>query len=179
MDIQTTDLEGLYLIKLDKHIDSRGMFQKPYSYEAFKAWGLETDFREGYYSISASGVLRGMHFQTPPADHAKLVYVSQGCILDVALDIRVGSPTYGQYFSRELYPEACEALYLSRGFAHGFRSLGDGSVVNYLQTSCYDSEHDGGVRLDSFGFDWGVAEPILSERDQSFPTLVDFISPFV
>ena len=131
---------------------------------------------------AGDGFPRGLLFDLGKwgaADHAKLVYVSQGCILDVALDIRVGSPTYGQYFSRELYPEACEALYLSRGFAHGFRSLGDGSVVNYLQTSCYDSAHDGGVRLDSFGLDWGVVEPILSARDKTFPTLADFVSPFV
>jgi len=179
MELAVTPLAGLYLLKLDKHMDARGLFQKPYNYELFKRWGLETDFREGYYSISARGVLRGMHFQTPPADHAKLVYVSQGRILDVALDIRVGSSTYGKYFSRELYPGACEALYLPRGFAHGFQSLEDDSVVNYLQTSCYDGAHDGGVRLDSFGFTWDVAEPILSARDKTFPTLAEFMSPFV
>lgn len=179
MDIQATALEGLYLLKLDRHIDARGLFQKPYNYEAFKAWGLEMDFRESYYSVSARDVLRGMHFQAPPADHAKLVYVSHGRIMDVALDIRVGSLTYGQYFARELYPEANEALYLPSGFAHGFHSLEDGTVVNYMQTSCYDSTHDGGVRWDSFGFAWVVVDPIVSVRDQKFPALSDFKSPFV
>ncbi len=131
-----------------------------------------------YYSVSSKGVLRGMHFQTPPSAYAKLVYVSHGRVLDVALDIRKGSPTYGKALAKELSLEAATALYLPSGFAHGFLSLEDGSVVNYAQTAGYDPAHDGGIRLDSFGFDWGVASPILSDRDKTFPTLAAFDSPF-
>lgn len=179
MKFQETNLSGLYVVGLERHMDGRGLFQKPFNQKDFQAHGLETNLCECYYSVSTKDVLRGMHFQAPPADHAKLVYVSHGRILDVALDIRRESPTYGKYFSCELSPRACEAIYIPRGFAHGFRALEDNSIVNYVQTSCYDSAKDCGIRLDSFGFDWGVRTPILSERDQSFPLFKKFESPFL
>ena len=119
-----------------------------------------------------------MHFQTPPYDHVKVVYVCKGKILDVVVDIRKNSNTYDKYFSIELNENNGTYLYIPKGLAHGFKSLEDDSIVNYMQTSCYNNEHDCGISYNSFGFDWGITAPIISERDKHFPNLANFNSPF-
>lgn len=119
-----------------------------------------------------------MHFQTPPAQHTKLVYVNKGSIVDVVLDIRPNSATYGRYFNITITDTAPKLVYIPEGLAHGFLSLQENSVVSYIQTSVYSKDNDEGVRWDSFGFDWAVNSPILSTRDQSFKTFSDFKSPF-
>jgi dTDP-4-dehydrorhamnose 3,5-epimerase/CDP-3, 6-dideoxy-D-glycero-D-glycero-4-hexulose-5-epimerase len=119
-----------------------------------------------------------MHFQTPPMDHVKLVYVIAGKIHDVCLDLRSNSKTFGKYFDCMLSGDDSYYLYIPKGIAHGFASLEDNTVVHYAQTSCYSQEHDSGIRYDSFGFIWNVRDPIVSDRDKSFPAFADFHTEF-
>ncbi len=119
-----------------------------------------------------------MHFQIPPYHHSKLVYVSQGRILDVVVDLRRKSVTYRKSFSIELNVDNGRFLYIPVGFAHGFLSLENDTIVNYAQTSCYSKEHDKGVLFNSFDFQWNVSNPIVSDRDLSFEELHIYESPF-
>lgn len=178
MEIITTPFEGLFVLKTVNHQDIRGGFQKLFNIDAFKVHNLGVNFKEMYYSVNHKDVLRGMHFQTPPHDHEKLVYVSNGRIKDVVVDIRTSSSTYGKYFVVELDGHSGMYLYIPKGFAHGFLSLEDNTIVNYAQTSGYNQEHDCGIDALSFGFDWGVTKPIRSGRDLTFTTLDQFKSPF-
>lgn len=179
MKITETLLAGVYIIEPDVFHDERGDFVKLFQKETFLDSKLECDFIESYYSISKKNVIRGMHFQTPPADHTKLVYVTSGKIMDVVVDIRAGSPSYGTYASTELSSENHKLLYIPSGFAHGFRSLQKNSCVVYSQTSKHALENDKGINIYSFGMDWGIKKPIVSARDQAFPNLNDFKSPFI
>ncbi len=120
-----------------------------------------------------------MHFQTPPHEHIKLVYVPHGRILDVVLDIRKESSTYGKYFSTELSSENGKVLIIPKGFAHGFKSLEDNTNVTYMQTTCYAPNNDNGIKYDSFDFDWDCDEAKISDRDLSFKTLNTFHTPFI
>lgn len=178
MNLIPTDFNGLFVLETACFQDNRGRFQKLFNYDFFKKNNLETDFKEFYYSISQKNVIRGMHFQFPPYEHTKLVYVSKGKIRDVVVDLRKCSNTYGKCFSVEL--NACEGqyLYIPKGFAHGFLSLEDDTIVNYAQTSGYSKEHDHGIAYDSIGFDWDVKEPVISGRDLAFVPLENFKSPF-
>lgn len=178
MEIKSTVFEGLYLLETINFQDDRGGFQKLFNYDFFHAQGLDTDFKESYYSVSRKNVIRGMHFQLPPFEHTKLVYVSKGRILDVVVDIRKQSSTFGKCFSIELDDRKAQYLYIPKGFAHGFLSLEEGSIVNYAQTSCYSKEHDCGVAYSSIGYNWGVDKPIVSGRDLTFEQLENFKSPF-
>lgn len=178
MKINSTPFEGLYILETINFQDDRGDFQKLFNYDFFKENGLDTDFKEFYYSVSRKNVIRGMHFQLPPFDHTKLVYVSKGRIKDVVVDIRKMSATYGQCFSIELDDTKAQYLYIPKGFAHGFLSLQDNTVVNYAQTSCYSKEHDCGILFSSIEIDWGVEHPIVSGRDLNFEPLDTFNSPF-
>jgi dTDP-4-dehydrorhamnose 3,5-epimerase len=178
MEFIETKIEGLYLIKPNILGDARGKFIKTFHLDTFKEKGLSGDFQESFYSTSQKNVLRGMHFQTPPYDHEKLVYVPCGSILDVVLDLRKNSPTYGKSVSQHLNSENGHLFYIPKGCAHGFLSLEDNTYVTYMQTSMYAPNNDEGVHYASFGFDWGVANPIVSERDQAFVSLADFDTPF-
>jgi dTDP-4-dehydrorhamnose 3,5-epimerase len=167
--------------ELQYHVaaDHRGDFVKSFNKTLFRNLGFETEFTESFYSVSVSRVLRGMHFQRPPADHAKLLYCVSGSILDVAVDLRRGSPTYGGYAAFELSAEAHTAAYLPRGMAHGFYVTQGPAQVVYHVSSEYSPSHDAGIRWDSFGFDWPDKEPIISKRDSEFQSLNKFDSPFV
>lgn len=178
MTIEKTPIEGLLILHTDNFQDNRGGFQKLFNHDFFAEHGLAADFKEFYYSLNRKNVVRGMHFQTPPAEHVKLVYVSHGRIRDVVVDIRKNSETYGRTFSIEIDAEQGRYLYIPVGLAHGFVSLEDDTIVNYAQTSCYDREHDCGIDSMSVGIDWGVSELIRSGRDLTFPKLEDFNSPF-
>ncbi len=178
MELIKTDFEGLYIIKNQILGDARGAFIKKYNAEVFEANGVFFDLKEQYYSLSQKGVVRGMHFQVPPYDHSKLIYVIRGSILDVALDIRKNSPTYGKCFSCVLSGSENTSLFLPKGFAHGFRSLEDDTLMMYNVSSGYHQECDCGISWDSIGFDWNIETPVLSERDKTFPALKDFHSPF-
>lgn len=172
-------LFGCFELQYPVARDHRGDFIKSFNKSMFTAMGFETEFPECFYSVSATRVLRGMHFQLPPADHAKLLYCISGSILDVAVDLRVGSPTYGSYAAFELNAEAHTAAYLPRGLAHGYYVLEGPACVMYHVSSEYSPSRDAGIRWDSFGFDWPDKDPIISNRDSQFQSMKDFVSPFV
>ena len=173
-----TGFEGLKIIETNHFMDERGFFHKFFSKDDFAALELDFDFKESYYSINKKNVIRGMHFQIPPADHTKLVYVISGRIIDVCLDIRKKSTTYGKAFSVELTGNSAKCIYIPKGFAHGFVSLEDNTCVHYMQTTCYNKECDKGISYDSFGYDWKTFYPIVSERDKGHPRFEEFISLF-
>ena len=178
MNLISTNIKDLCILENLIIEDERGYFHKPFNFDVFRENGLDADFQEFYYSVSKKGVVRGMHFQIPPCDHTKLVYVSKGKILDVVLDIRKKSNTFGKYFSIEITETEGKYLYIPQGCAHGFLSLEDDTIVNYAQTTGYSKECDKGILYNSFGFDWSVENEIISERDKSFPELFEFKSPF-
>lgn len=178
MKITSTKLSGVFVIETDSFEDERGVFVKVFHADIFKGNNLNVDFKESFYSISNKNVIRGMHFHLPPNAHAKLVYVTSGSIIDVVLDLRKDSPTYGQYASMELSKKNHKMMYIPVGCAHGFLSLEDTSCTVYLQTTTYSKECDAGIKLDSFGMDWPVKNPVISVRDQGFMQLRDFSSPF-
>jgi dTDP-4-dehydrorhamnose 3,5-epimerase len=178
MKIIKTLFNAVKCIEMPKFDDERGSFIKWYDETSFAEEKIQTCFKESYFSISDKNVIRGMHFQVPPADHEKLVSVSHGAVMDVVLDIRQDSPTYGQAQSIELTAENHLALYIPKGFAHGFLSLKDHTIMNYLVASSHSPEHDKAIRWDSFGFDWGVTAPVMSQRDKEAIELSQFISPF-
>jgi dTDP-4-dehydrorhamnose 3,5-epimerase len=178
MDIHLTPLSGALLLKLPAHPDERGFFVKTFHESTLREAGIYFPLAESYFSFSRKGVIRGMHFQTPPHAHAKIVFCPVGAIRDVVLDLRRESQTYGQYFSQELSAENHQALYIPPGCAHGFEAVTEGAMTYYLVSSEYSREHDAGVRWDSFGATWGVDRPIISARDAGFQALADFDSPF-
>jgi dTDP-4-dehydrorhamnose 3,5-epimerase/CDP-3, 6-dideoxy-D-glycero-D-glycero-4-hexulose-5-epimerase len=174
----STPIDGLFLLSNSLFYDQRGCFKKVFSRDAFTELSLATDFAELYYSINKKNVIRGMHFQIPPMDHIKLVYVITGKIRDVCLDLRHNSKTFGKFFDCTLSGNDSNYLYIPKGMAHGFASLEDNTVVHYAQTSCHSQKHDFGVRYDSFGFTWDIHDPILSDRDNSLPKLADLHTEF-
>ncbi|EDP6894042.1 dTDP-4-dehydrorhamnose 3,5-epimerase [Campylobacter lari] len=170
-----THIENLWILQPVVYEDTRGKFVKSFSKNSFNSLSLDYDFKEMYYSISHKGVFRGMHFQVPPYDHTKLVFVSSGKILDIVLDLRKKSKSYGKCFSYLIDEMKNEILYIPKGCAHGFLSLEDNSIVNYMQTSVYSEKHDFGILYNSFGFDFSLSKfninkMIISQRDLSFKT---------
>lgn len=179
LEVRTTSIPGCFEIYPHVVSDDRGCFVKVFHVEAFAAHGLETVYVEEYYSVSRYGVIRGLHFQTPPMDHAKLVYCVEGRVQDVALDLRRGSPSYGRYELFELSAERANMVYLPQGIAHGFCVLSDAATLVYKVSTVYSVKHDAGVLWSSANIPWSVTDPILSARDRAHPPLVDFVSPFV
>lgn len=171
-------MESVQIVDLPAFADSRGAFVKPFNETFLLGKGIRLQIKESYYSLSKKNVIRGMHFQLPPHQHAKLVFCATGAILDVALDLRKHSPDYGKYFSCILSAENHKALYIPEGFAHGFKALTDDAMTCYFVSSEYHAASDTGIAFDSIGFDWTCKDPVLSERDRSFVRLQDFISPF-
>lgn len=178
IEFMESKLRGCYVVQFPVSEDSRGRFVKTMQQSILEERGLEGDFKESFTTTSFEGVLRGMHFQTPPSDHAKLVYCTAGSIYDVTLDLRVGSPTYGQHEVYELSSGASNGVYLPRGIAHGFLVREGPAVMVYHVTSEYDPEHDEGIRWDSFGAVWPAERPIVSQRDAGLVCFERFISPF-
>jgi len=179
MRVDNTNIEGVKLIHQFRHDDERGAFVKPFHDSDFKAAGIDFELKESFYSTSVKNVIRGMHFHSPPHAHSKIVFCTAGCVLDVALDLRKDSPTYGQYATAELCFQNNQALYIPEGFAHGFLSLTEESTLFYFVDGMYSPDVDGGLRYDSFGLDWPLdGNAILSPRDLGFVGLGDFESPF-
>lgn len=178
MKIEESKLAGLYRITLDHHNDVRGAFIKTFHADQFASWGLETRFTECYYSISHKNVLRGIHFQNPPSQHSKLVYCTRGRALDVLVDLRKESLTYGQCTSFDLIEDKPQAIYISPGFGHGFLALEDNTMLSYQTSTVYVPKDDAGIKWDSINFVWPIEEVILSERDKGFIDFSDFQSPF-
>lgn len=178
MELITTSLPGCFEIRPFFANDYRGTFVKTFHAERFAEAGLPVDWCEEFYSSSRKGVIRGMHFQTPPHDHEKLVYCMQGRVLDVVVDLRRDSPTFGRHAGVELDATKGHGLFIPKGLAHGFLALSDDVLMAYKVTTVHAPEHDVGIHWNSFGLDWGIDQPIVSARDRAHPALSDFVSPF-
>ena len=172
----------LILIKPTRHKDERGFFSETYSRRRYKEFGIDIDFVQDNHSFSLEpGTLRGLHFQAPPNAQGKLVRCGKGAIFDVAVDIRKGSPTFGDWAGYELTEENGHQLYVPVGFAHGFLTLKPESEIVYKCTDYYAPQAEGSIRWDdpSIGIEWPLSENIiLNERDAIAPLLKDFETPF-
>lgn len=171
-------LPGVRVIQLPYSADPRGAFVKSWHPDLLPGLGFPMDFQEEFFSVSKRNVLRGMHFQIPPHGHDKLVLCVAGEVLDVVLDLRHASPTFGRWATYRMNASESRMLAIPQGLAHGFLSLTDDSILLYKTSAPYSPQHDKGIRWDSFGFQWPVEQPILSPRDQQHPALADFVSPF-
>jgi dTDP-4-dehydrorhamnose 3,5-epimerase len=183
MTITPLDIPDLKLIEPKKFGDHRGFFSEVYSRRAFDAAGIVCDFVQDNHSLSAeAGTVRGLHLQTPPAAQAKLIRVIRGAILDVAVDIRVGSPWFGQHCAIELSAENWRQVFVPAGFAHGFCTLEPDTEVVYKVNAFYAPDCDRGILWNdpALGIDWRLGDraPVLSAKDQTHPALKDFDSPF-
>lgn len=178
--VEETHVPGVMLIAPRRHYDERGWFCESWSAGAMESVGLGIDFvQDNHVFSSARNTLRGLHFQVPPYAQAKLVRCTRGAILDVVVDIRMGSPTYGQWVAEELSSENGRQIFVPDGFAHGYLTLSDASEVQYKCSSAYAPAHDGAVRWDSCGIEWPMeSAPILSAKDAVAPLLTDLVSPF-
>lgn len=173
-----TSLNGVFLIDNFFQSDNRGLFVKSFKKSVLISNGLESNFKENYFNFSKKGVIRGMHFQAPPFDQAKLVTVVEGSIIDVILDLRKDSPTYLKFIDIELSSLNNKSVYIPRGFAHGFGVLSERAIVNYLVTSEHYPMYDTGVNYNSIGFKWPIENQIVSQRDQKLLDMNKFMSPF-
>jgi dTDP-4-dehydrorhamnose 3,5-epimerase len=178
MQYSETNLPGCIIIAPNIFRDHRGKFVKTLVVSELRDIGIDFKVVEEFYTISKKDVLRGFHFQVPPFENYKLVYCPKGEILDVVLDIRLGSPTFKQHFSVTLSEENSNALLIPHGFAHGFLSLTDESMIIYKVTSSYSAAHDMGILWNSTGFDWPCKTPLLSQRDMGFLPLDRYKPPF-
>lgn len=178
-----TALPGVYIIEPQVFGDKRGYFMETYSARKFADMGIDTVFVQDNESYSAQkGILRGIHFQNAPWSQAKLVRVTRGAVMDVAVDLRRGSPTYKQWTATELSAENKRMLYIPRGFGHGFRTLTDDVEFCYKVDNFYNKECDRGIRFDDpeIGVDWGeVCRELLSDKDTRSPLLRDSDCNFV
>ena len=173
---------GVMLIRPRRFGDDRGWFTEVYSVPAFVKLGIAQAFVQDNHSLSVPAyTVRGLHFQTPPRGQDKLVRCVRGRILDVAVDVRAGSPTYGHWVGAELSAQNGHQLFIPIGFAHGFVTLEPDCEVTYKCSDTYAPDQDGGIRWDSVGIDWPIpagAAPELSPKDRVQPALADFVSPF-
>jgi dTDP-4-dehydrorhamnose 3,5-epimerase len=169
-----TKLDGVVLVEPRVHGDERGFMLESYARQEWAGLGVDVDFVQHNHSRSSKGTLRGIHFQTSPGQ-AKLVRCARGAIVDVAVDLRKGSPTYGQWEAHVLDDEKHHQLFVPVGFGHGFAVLSDVADVAYQVSSLYDPATESGIAWDDpdVGVDWQVDEPLLSERDKSAPTLAE------
>ena len=182
MNVIKTDIEGPVIIEPRIFNDARGYFFESYNKQEFDEKVAKVDFVQDNESCSTYGVMRGLHFQRPPFAQAKLVRCVKGVVLDVAVDIRKGSPTYGQHVAVEITEDNHRQFFIPRGFAHGFAVLSDIAVFQYKCDNYYHPEADGGISIvdSSLNIDWGISlqDSILSDKDNNHPLLKDFNSPF-
>lgn len=182
MQVIKTAIEGVVIIEPKVFKDARGYFFESFSQREFEEKVCKVNFVQDNESMSCYGVMRGLHFQCPPYSQSKLVRCVRGKVLDVAVDIRKGSPTFGQHVAVELSEENHRQFFIPRGFAHGFSVLSETAVFQYKCDNFYHPEADGGINIldDSLGIDWQIPNDhaILSEKDTKHPVLKDFDSPF-
>lgn len=182
MQIDQTDLPGVLILTPRRFGDARGWFMETYSAPRMQEAGLPLDWVQDNHSFSATkGTLRGLHYQRPPRAQDKLVRCSRGAILDVAVDFRAGSPTFARWVGVKLTAENGRQLLVPKGFLHGFVTLTDDTEVQYKCTDTYAPDCDGAVRWDDpqIGIDWGIAAPVLSDKDAQAPLLADAPRPFM
>ena len=182
MNISTTKIEGLLVIEPRLFPDDRGYFYESYNKQKYAAAGIPQDFVQDNQSLSQKGALRGLHGQAPPFAQGKLVRVLQGHVLDIAVDIRKNSPTYGQHVAVELSGEDHKQFWIPPGFLHGFLTLQDDTIFTYKVTNYYDKASEIGVIWNdpALAIGWGVNEKdvLLSPKDELLPAFKDFVSPF-
>lgn len=180
MIVNRFEIEGLLLIKPTVFSDERGVFYETYSREKYTSQGLPANFLQDNESISKKNVLRGLHFQAPPHDQGKLVRVIKGAALDVAVDIRKKSPTYGKYIMVELNEDNKHQFWIPSGFAHGFLSLADETIFSYKCTNLYNKESESGLMWNDkdINIQWNIKNPVVSEKDNLFAPFYSFNSPF-
>lgn len=169
-------IHGLKRVPKFIHTDARGRFEKFFSGGEESLDGIY--WRESFSSVSQTGTIRGMHLQAPPYEHYRLVSCSEGQILDVCIDLRLGSPTQLEVHSETLDAQSAHSLLIPPGIAHGFAVTSGPARVVYFSTSEYSAQHDTGVAWDSIGFNWGIVSPTISSRDRQLSTLKLFESPF-
>jgi dTDP-4-dehydrorhamnose 3,5-epimerase len=178
VDLESLSIPDVKLVRVKRHSDSRGYFAETWNRRDFAAAGIDVEFVQDNASHSkGAGTIRGLHFQRPPHAQAKLVHVVRGAILDVAVDLRSASPTYGRHVAVELTAESGDQLFVPVGFAHGFCTLEADTEVAYKTSEFYAREHDAGILWSdpALGIDWplGGRAPVLSERDTRHPLLAD------
>lgn len=182
MEVIKTDIDGVVIIRPRVFEDARGYFFESWSKREFDAQVRPVDFVQDNESMSSRGVIRGLHFQQPPYSQSKLVCCVSGRVLDVAVDIRRGSPTYGRHVAVELSGDNHLQLFIPRGFAHGFAVLSDTAVFRYKCDDYYHPESEGGIKLDDpdLGIDWHISptEAVLSDKDRCRSPFAGFDSPF-
>lgn len=180
MEVSETALEGVLLIKPARFGDARGFFSETWNRKRLSDIGIEADFVQDNHSMSAeTGTLRGLHYQSPPHAQGKLVRCGRGTLLDVVVDARRGSPTYGRWIAEELSYDNGAQLWIPAGLLHGFVTREPMTEIIYKCTAYYAPEADGAVHWNSCGVDWGLTrDPILSEKDRVAPRWEDFDSPF-
>jgi dTDP-4-dehydrorhamnose 3,5-epimerase len=166
MEFKKTKLEGVIEIIPNLFEDDRGYFFESYNKELFIENGIDVDFVQDNQSMSSKGTLRGLHFQKPPYEQDKLVSVVRGSVMDVVVDLREDSPTYGQFETFELDSEKKNMVFVPKGFAHGFVSHEDNTIFTYKCSNFYNKESEGGIHYDSLNIDWGYENPIVSEKDK-------------
>ncbi len=180
MKVEKTFIEGLLIIQPTIFGDHRGYFFESFRKDALKEAGVEWEFVQDNQSMSKKNILRGLHFQAPPVAQGKLVQVIKGAVLDVVVDIRKDSATYGQHFKIELTEENKTIFWIPPGFAHGFLTLADDTIFSYKCTDYYNPKAEGSVNWNSpsLKIDWGIENPILSKKDTLAVNFTEFISPF-
>ncbi len=180
MKVQQTGFEGLYIIQPSVFEDKRGYFFESWNQQKFRDQGLDFDFVQDNQSMSAANVLRGLHFQVPPWEQGKLVQVTQGSALDVVVDLRKDQPTFGQNYKLVLSSREKNMLWIPPGFAHGFLTLEDNTLFFYKCTQLYNKESERAILWNDpqLNIDWGIENPVVSEKDKSAMNFRDFNSPF-
>ena len=180
MQVEDTFIEGLKIIRPNVFPDERGYFFEAYNQKRYAANGISETFIQDNVSKSSKNVLRGLHFQNPPFAQGKLVSVIRGAVLDVAVDIRKGSSTYGKHFKIELTEENKTQFYIPPGFAHGFLTLEDNTIFSYKCTQVYNKESEGSILWNDqeLNIDWNAEGPIVSEKDQIAAPFNQFKSQF-
>lgn len=183
MEVIKTSIEGVVIIESRIFKDARGYFFESFSQQEFEEKVGKVQFVQDNESMSSYGVMRGLHFQRPPYTQSKLVRCVKGGVLDIAVDIRKGSPTYGQHVAVELSEDNHRQFFIPQGFAHGFAVLSGTAVFQYKCDNFYHPEADGGISIldESLGLDWRIPteKAILSEKDTKHPLLKEFETPFV
>ena len=176
ISVESTAIDDVVLVHTPTYEDQRGHLQEIHATDGFAGEGIDVDFERTLYSRSDSGVLRGLHLQTPPYQEAKLVSCLHGEIFDAAVDLRPESDTYGEAVTARLSGIGTASFLIPRGFAHGFVSLADDSVVHYMSDNDYAPDHQSGVHWadDTVGIDWPVADPVVSEKDEQLGSLAAF-----
>jgi dTDP-4-dehydrorhamnose 3,5-epimerase len=180
MEIQKTTIDGLLIFKPKVFGDKRGLFLETYNKQLFASLGLNVEFVQDNQSVSHKGVVRGMHFQSPPFAQGKLVRVVYGAVWDVAVDIRKTSSTYGKYFAVKLDAENNAFFWIPEGFAHGFVALEDNTIFQYKVSNYYNRDAEMSIRWNdpTLNIPWETEQPTVSEKDQQSPLFNDFVSPF-